>query len=184
MAMSFLNQFDSEILLSVDTDVTFTIEDVDRVVERCTPSVPLVSGIYLRTVSKTMADWEPLVYQLAVEDPFVPNSRKTHLFKAMTTEEVSPGNGVIEAQAVGLGFMAYHRSFLEKILGECENGESPWGEFWLPSIEGTPRHVGEDLSFGLRLWRWGHKVTVDTEVQCGHFMSTAVAIPRPKKGEE
>lgn len=154
---------DADILLTVDTDIRFTIDHVDRVVAQCSEEDPIVSGVY---IGPTPNGLTPLAYRLGVDDPFFPHPRETRLFVEIPFPELAAGSGLVQAQAAGLGFCCFHRSFVEEAF---MRSNAPWAEFWLDDAAGEGRHCGEDMSFGMRLWQWGHAITLDTDVHVGHI---------------
>ena len=172
MALEFLGPKGDGLdrLLPVDTDIKFTLDDVQRLHDLCDETTPVVSGVY---IGKTSDGHHPLVYRLAddVTDPVNEPSRS--MFEAIPAEKLTAGQGLVEAQAVGLGFCMYHRSFVEESIERWRATGGPWAERWI-THDGVGVHVGEDLSFGTRLWEMGLTVLVDTDVQVPHMKNVTL----------
>lgn len=176
MAFEFLTNEHAlpyEKLLTVDTDIVFTTDQVTQLWELCTEDRPIVSGVY---AGNTETGTVPLVYRLAADCPDPTAQASKGMFDPFPVDEVQPGNGVVEAQATGLGFTMYHRSFLIEAFARWAEEGGPWAEMFIPSeIEMPDRtlkigmHLGEDLSFGVRLWSIGRTISVATDIHLTHL---------------
>ena len=72
--------------------------------------------------------------------------------------------------AVGAGFLAIHRSVIERMGDEFSDDAWPWFKFaqWNKK-DATPDVMGEDYVFSVRAHKLGYPVIVDTKVHVGHI---------------
>ena len=143
---------DKDVFVFIDSDISFTQSDLERLVQDCENTEGIVSGIYVvkNGTNKIVATTDP---------------------KIQTTRE----DGLLAAKWVGMGFCAIHRKALEK-MGEHEirvNLPRPQGltelwPFFLPMIhDGT--YFGEDYSFCIRANKVGIPIFLDSTILVTHW---------------
>lgn len=146
VAAFFLENSDAEWLLTVDTDMVFSPEHLDALLDR---GVKVVSGTYF-------VDDKP---------PRPCFGRRDPLGYVKTVMEWDEGE-LIEVDAVGGGFMLIHRSALLDI-GQPDNERGgPW--YRQDAIGAAQQVLEPDHAFCQRVQMAGHKVHVDTAVFVGH----------------
>lgn len=166
-----------EWLLFIDSDIEFTPEHISTLLSLhqsgwLSPAdYPLIAGIYANPFTDEVPGEEeggdhigPVAYEwvevenLAGELAGIP----TPTFRRLSRKSLAalpgvPGEGsdVCEVAAVGTGFMAIHRSLLDRMEREFAQ-PLPW--FEEPVRNGI--HYGEDMGFCLRLMDMGYPVLV------------------------
>lgn len=145
-----------EELLWIDSDVVFTLADVDRLRGH---GVPLVAGLYpvkgRRRMAMTLLEGERVIV-------------------------FGEGGGLLEVKHVATGFLYTHRSVYERIakhhkLPVC-SGDKPCGlvPYFLSVIvedRGGHHYLSEDFSFCWRARTAGFRVLADTAIRLGHVGS-------------
>jgi len=145
-----------EELLWIDSDVVFTLADVDRLRSH---GVPLVGGLYplkgKRKMAVTLLERERLIV-------------------------FGQGGGLVEVKHVATGFLYTHRSVYETIethhhLPRCQS-DKPCGivPYFLSVIVeegGAHTYLSEDFSFCWRARTAGLRVFADTVIRLGHVGS-------------
>jgi hypothetical protein len=139
VASSFLEHTDADFLLFLDSDMVFTAEDYDRLVQGSLkaelPSV--VAGLYARADGQLAAN--------------------------VSGQPVDPtkliGKHWYEVDSCGMGFTLIPRV----VLGEIE---PPWFDMGL-KVEG--QRFGDDTSFCYKAKQAGFPIYVDVKTQVGHL---------------
>lgn len=155
LVQSFLNhQSKAEIMLCLDTDVIFQPEDAYDLIRRVSEEHPIVSGLYFAGVKG--GGIRPLLYGADPNNPGV-------LYEV----EDYPENALVKCAGVGAGFLAIHRTALEKIWHKYKDHAHVW--FAEAEATGDSRHEwGEDLVFCLRAQDVGLPIMCDTGITVGH----------------
>jgi hypothetical protein len=140
---------DKDYFLSVDTDIQFQTDDLDRLLDA---DRDIVSGLYYGLDRNT---WDSFPVALRKrEDGSLPPIPKDDL-------EL----GLQQVDAVGMGFVLIRRPVVE-LLGVDLSGGFPFGEL---VVDG--RLYGEDATFCTRAKEAGFEVWLQPEVRVGHKKS-------------
>ena len=144
-----------EWLLTLDTDIQFPADLVERLLESADAvERPVVSGLYFGASEGVL--W-PLMYQF-IDDDDKPSGVQT--IRLGDYEK-----GMNQVVATGAGCMLIHRSVLEQMRdAEFDSAFPYYGETGY--INGSV--TGEDVTFCLRVQKLGHPVFVDTNIVVGH----------------
>lgn len=149
-----------DLLLFVDSDIEFTIEDIRLVADATSPTTPVVGGVYYSP--KRPGSRSPVVYTLV---PDMDAHYGQAVFTQLTAEQVDAyASQPFPADAIGTGFMCIHRSLLDKMLVEFGN-PTPW--FAEEIVNGV--HVGEDMMFCLRADSLGFPPLAHPGVSISHY---------------
>lgn len=152
---------EGEWILCIDSDMTFTREDVRTLIE-CADAEerPIVGGLCFAGYSpETMY---PTLYRLTEEEGSW----------AMDKELEYPKDAMVKVGATGAAFLLVHRSALWKIYSAFRNLPSgqlnsyPW--FVEGHVDHKGRQLGEDVAFCMRANAIGIPVYVHTGVKIGH----------------
>lgn len=145
-----------EELLWIDSDVVFTLADVDRLRGH---GAPVVGGLYPLKGRRKMA---------------------VTLLERERAIQFGEGGGLIEVKHVATGFLHTHRSVYEAVekhhaLPRCR-GDKPCGivPYFLSAIveeHGAHSYLSEDFSFCWRVRAAGLRVLADTTIRLGHVGS-------------
>jgi hypothetical protein len=156
----FLEATEKEWLLFIDSDIEFTVADIERLVASADRKErPVVAGTYFSQVGDEGAV-VPLIYFWS-EGP----RRK---MEVVDGHFLAGKVGLVECDGTGAGFLLVHRDFLVEMAGEYASRESlPW--FDEPLRNGV--HFGEDLAFFIRVAELGHKLYVNVDVRVAHHKS-------------
>lgn len=142
-------QHNYQYLFFLDSDVIPPADAVHRLMAH---RLPLVSGVYHR---RSPPHGEPV---MLIGGAWVSNY---------------PQNAVIEVEHVGAGCLLVHRSVLEDFLkrpASTSRPGKPWFD-WRADMHGilpAGSCKSEDFSFCDMAREMGHKVMVDTSIQCDH----------------
>lgn len=166
VAHQFLTETDGEWLLFVDTDMGFSADTADRLVESASPEErPVVGGLCFAGIRTERTKYyaerymiQPTIYQwvtLPDEVGFAP----MHDYAR---------NSMVEASATGAACLLIHFTALERVRAQ-------YGETWFDPIThptgnkgGKPRTFSEDMSFCIRLAGVDIPVYVNTAVKTTH----------------
>lgn len=150
---AFLNS-DAEWLLTLDTDMTFTPEDFDTLLDT---GAPAVSGIYF-------IDDTPPRPCMVVRD-------ETGSLRIPTTWD----EGVIDVAGVGGGFMLLHRDVLAALddASDADRG-GPW--YRQTAVGASGSVLEPDYALCQRLEQHGYGVKVNTEAFVGHIKSRILGV--------
>lgn len=148
----FLSGTDADVLLFVDSDMEFTPGDVHGIVRKCSAAQPVIGGMYVNWfadfgVRPVALDWVEVDGQRRMDPIELPD----------------PDGGPVPVDCVGTGFMAIHRSLLDRMT-EVFGHPMPW--FAEVVMHGS--QMGEDVTFCQRAIHLGHPVVVDPSITVGH----------------
>jgi len=168
----FLDESDAEWFFSVDTDMSFPPETLDRLLEQAYKhGVPIVGGLCFG-----QADGElfPTTYLLSGDAEHPKMVRLNAWPRRVEDNEMHP---LIPVSATGAACVLIHRSVLEAMREKFPEpypwfreeilGEPPWGA----GAPGTGSAMGEDITFMLRAGVLGFPVHVHVDVEVGHEKS-------------
>lgn len=169
VARDFLDSTDGEWLWFVDTDMGFTADTVDRLVESADPvSRPVMGALCFAGLRKKPAAGHPLYAERFVTQPTVYEYVELDDevgFRPIATYE---RDSVVAVAATGAACLLIHRDVLLKVRAE-------YGDAWFDPIVhptgnkgGRPRWFSEDMSFCVRLASCGLPVHVNTAVKTTH----------------
>ncbi len=141
----------------IDSDVTFDVEDVERLRSH---RLPVTAGLYVK------------------------KGRKEFAAKFKHAGQVGFGNlgSLVEMQYVGFGFIHVRAEVYRRIAGElklpaCGGSHEPDKKvtpYFIPTVveeAGEPVYLSEDYSFCHRARSVGFKVMADTTIRLGHVHS-------------
>lgn len=154
----FLAETEKNWLLFVDSDIEFTVADIERLVASADPDErPMVAGVYVSQVGED-GQIVPLIY-------FWDKSKAQQQMKVVDKDYLNGKVGLIECDGTGAGFLLLHRKFLIRMAQEYASRLSlPW--FDEPMYNGV--HFGEDLAFFIRAAHLGVKLYVNADVRVAH----------------
>lgn len=154
----FHNNTEAEVLVFVDSDITYTWEQLTTLADSCTPEHPVVGGVYINPFRHNGI--QPVVFSLNdTKDNFTPMTWD-QILAADNPDDIGPLRNV---GAIGTGFMAIHRSLIDQMI-DTWGYPMPW--FIENIINGT--HMGEDLCFCLRAADMGYPILCHTGVVLPH----------------
>lgn len=151
----FLERDDAEWLLFIDSDMAWTPEAFERLIDCAdVDSRPIVGGLCFGMMAGRPA---PTIYHLADLDGQI------------TTVRVNdyPRDELVHCAATGAAFLLIHRRVLEAMAEQQFNAGFPW--FQETELRGSP--VGEDITFCVRAGILGIPIHVNTAVKIGHHKS-------------
>jgi SAM-dependent methyltransferase len=144
-----------DVFLMIDDDITFSVDEADRVIRHARERRGIVCGAY-------------------------PVRNGAHLairgLDEAATIEFRPDAPLVEIEYAATGFMAVHRSVLDAMVASLElvHEDQPWA-FWpmftpMTVPMGPARaYLSEDWAFCHRARALGFKVYVDPTVRLGHL---------------
>lgn len=141
---------DSEWLLMVDTDMTFTPADVERIYAHADENL-IISGMCAAADGTIAARKRN------------PETHMWHVIESTTD--------CVEVDYAGAAFMLAHRNAYEKIQAEDFSTVRPW--FAFSEDSGI---LGEDAMFCLRAKQLGFRVVVDGQIRPGHRKMGTVVV--------
>jgi len=163
----YANTDNPDICLFIDSDIAFNVAAYEAVVSRCTPDHPVVGGWY-NNPQPDGAIWPVVLnWGQAVDDEGALGELGFH---QLTPEDLewhpSMGDPAMEVGAMGTGFMALHRTFLDTLAAKY----SPPVEWFDDVIAGDPpKKLGEDLSICLRAIDLGFTPLVVRSAKVSHY---------------
>lgn len=150
-------KMDGDVLLFIDSDISFTRDDVRYVVDACTPENPVVGGAYF---SPMYEKFFCVAYDLNDEKELI----------SLKVSEVLDMEGLRPCDAIGTGFMAIHRSLLE-MMPEYFGYPQPW----FAELVVNETHLGEDMTFCLRVGSLGFKPQLVCDAKVTHYKTVGLA---------
>ena len=168
---TFMNEAfkDCDRLLMVDSDVEFTSDDIQRLVD---DNRPVVSGVYHSMYEDGI---HPVVYEwsdygektLRVPDKRCKTGYRLEYGRTMTPIKTWPATAeeqpLVKVDGCGAGFLMIKRDVIMEFI---KHHEPPQIWFAEDVINGT--HFGEDLCFNVRCAELGIDTWVDRRVQLAH----------------
>jgi hypothetical protein len=144
-ASYFLRQTDRDYIMFIDTDIIFTKDHIDMLMES---DAPLLAGIYC-------------IKQKGIAPCL--NTLPGHVD--------TPSGGYVEIARAGTGFMRVHRSVLEKMKEQGDifyinHGQDEWDFFRVGVV--NKEYLSEDWWFCDRARELGFKVILDSRIQLRH----------------
>lgn len=158
----FLSTSSAEWLLTLDTDMTFELDLLDRLMEHADPvKAPIVGALCFSVGEEGVL---PTLYDLAGDTDEPQPVRYVEW----------PENTMMQVFATGAACMLIHRSVLEGIrdyLDPKAPGRVGFSQAWpwYQEIEFYGRRMSEDITLCLRAGVCGFPVYVHTGVQVGHI---------------
>jgi len=160
----FLSYGKADWLWMVDTDMTFSPDTVERLLEHADPvDAPIVGGLCFGFGDDGLI--HPTLYGLD-GDPDDP----AHL--DVTRFNVYPENTMMQVVATGAACLLIHRSVFERMLTfEHPSGRVGFNDAfpWFQELEHDGRPVSEDIAFCWRAGLMRIPVYVNTGVEIGHI---------------
>jgi len=159
----FLDLFEDDYLLFIDSDIVFTFPDIARIHAELDahPEFNVLAGVYYSPISIGEKPL-PVVYTWE-------SAAKSGQMVLSADRNLATDGNIYEKDAVGTGFMAIRRSYLKE-LDEDPGDDHPLKFFRNAVINGA--YHGEDLEFCHRLKvRTGHGPYVHTGIQVTHIKS-------------
>jgi len=166
-ASEFLRSCKQDVMAFVDADMVFTVEDLDCIVALAREKQCVAGGGY--PIRRAQEGW-PAVRLL--------DGDKQEL-------AFGPGQGPRLVRYVGTGFIAIHRKVLERLAkdqpfcsGAVTSGFWPMFQpFPLQHPNGEWEYLGEDWSFGERVFQAGLECWMDMSLDIGHMGSYQYRLP-------
>lgn len=151
----FLGYGQADWLVMIDSDMVFSPDLVDRLLEHADPDkAPIVGALCF--VFDEDGKVKPTLYGL-MEDDEQPDPQ-------VIRYETWPPDTMMQVAATGTGCVLIHKSALQRIAERKFNSAFPW--FQETSINGKP--CGEDITFCFRAIQCDIPVHVNTAVKIGH----------------
>jgi len=158
----------AEWLLFFDTDV---IPPRDALMRLLSHNLPIVSALYYRRHAEPGRPLHPAMWRLIREGeearcPTCGEARRLPVGRYLPITEYP--KGLVEVDAVGLGFCLIHRRVFEVVERKCGRPFFLWTH-GREKLFNAPVGVSEDFFFTAKVREAGFKVLVDTTVVCGHL---------------
>jgi len=158
---------DAEWLLFVDSDIAFAPRDLARLVvwAREKPETRAISsGCYF---SPQGGKFYTVAYRLDGGNASGP-------YVAIESSEITARRTPTKVDAVGAGFMLLHRGMLEHFATVFAPPQ-PWFAEVVTSLDdGTPVHMGEDLTFCARAQSLGYPIWLHRAVRLTHYKTVGL----------
>lgn len=155
----FLEHSDAGWLLMLDTDMVFTPDTLELLLQHAHPEhAPIVGGLCFGF--DELGDVQPTLYGLEPDPEFPDDAGKLKVTRHhdWTPESMYP------VQGTGAACILLHRDALEKIRADGYSRAYPWFQ----ELEHNGQAVGEDLGFCFRAVQSGFPIFINTAVQVGH----------------
>jgi len=160
----FLSYGAAEWLLMVDSDMTFSPDAVEKLLEYADPvEAPIVGALCFGFDDK--GEVQPTLYGLDGDE-----NDLEHM--AVIRYHEWPPDSMFHVSATGTGCLLMHRTVFER-MREFQVPSRPQPGFndaypWFQETEHDGSPVGEDITFCWRAALMGIPTHVNTAVQCGH----------------
>ena len=154
----FLDRHDADWLLWIDSDMQWSPNDIDRILDVADAQErPIVGGLAFGMSSGEMF---PTLYQFAEIDG------------GLTTVRIREyeRDALVRVAATGAAWLLVHRSVLESMRERAVNAAFP--RFQAPQNGDQP--VGEDITFCLRAGICGPPIFVHSGIRIGHHKSSVL----------
>lgn len=152
----FLKESTAEWMLFIDSDITWTLDDLYSLLDSADPiERPVVSGVYLMIMQEGL---RPGVWHR------YPETSSGNALVPWPDDLEWPDNQLIEVDGTGAGFLLMHRSLLAT-MAQIYPHPMPW--FANEIIDGVVH--GEDFTFCSRVQQMGFRVIVNSAVQLDHI---------------
>lgn len=157
LTLRFLDDYDAEWLLWVDSDMAFSADALDALLDSADKdTAPIVGGLCFGMMQGRLF---PTIYMLAEDDDGLARTVRVGQY---------PADALVKVAGTGAAFLLIHRSALTTIRERGFNATFPF--FQETEMHGQP--VGEDVTFCLRALACNLPVHVNTAVKVGHHKST------------
>lgn len=161
----FLKNTDCDWLLFIDSDISWTPDDVRKIVEKANAKYkPVVSGVYYSQFAESdLCDGGklPVVYRWGKKEQF--GEMTITFVNDNWGEDEWPKDRLFKVDSFGAGFLLIARSLLEEMIGRY-GYPAPW---FLCQVVNQVM-MGEDHLFCLRVAHMGYPLYIHTGVQLGH----------------
>ena len=154
----FLEETTAPWLWSLDTDMVFTPDTLDRLIAAADPVERPVVGALCYSQDEATGEKRPTLYEL-VEQDGQPGFARYRTW---------PEDACFPVAATGAACLLIHRTVLEAVEKVARDRAAPW---FRESVIGAAL-VGEDMTFCLRCAAAGIPVHVHTGVRVGHMKTT------------
>jgi len=152
LVREFLDEYDGDWLLMLDTDMVFDVDLVNKLLEHADPEkVPVITGLYFGLNKDNRLF--PQIFYWQEQDDALAVSVQTYERDAL-----------IQIDATGAGCLMVHRSVLHKMREKYGDGPFPW----FKETEEKGLYLGEDFTFFARLSDMGIPVHMHTGIKLGH----------------
>lgn len=159
VVQTFLEQSTCDILLFVDSDISFTREHVQQITDKIHPeSSPVVGGLYYSGFGRDGIGFAPVAYNWGTHP-----ETKQPFFRQLTDDDLDLDAELIKIDAIGTGFLGLHRDLLDS-MGRHFGSPQPW--FAEETYEGV--HMGEDFTFCQRLTELGIPIYLSPQTRVKH----------------
>ena len=156
LTQRFLDDYQAEWLLWVDSDMQFGADALDALLASADPdSAPIVGGLCFGMMQGRLF---PTIYMLAEDDEGKARTVRVGQY---------PADALVKVAGTGAAFLLIHRTALDTIRGRGFNPTFPF--FQETEMHGQP--VGEDVTFCLRALACNLPIHVNTAVKVGHHKS-------------
>lgn len=153
----FLDNKTAPYLLMVDTDMDFTVEDVDQLLKNANEET-ILGGLCFTGDT----DISPTLYRLTEQDGKLTGAEPIWNY---------PPDSLVEVDATGAAFLLIPRKVL-RTMRDAFKDRTAYPYF--AESERDLVTIGEDVTFCLRARGLGFKVIVDTGVKIGHVKSRLI----------
>lgn len=156
----FLEQDAADWLFTVDTDMWFPADTLDRLVAAADPAERPVLGAlcFSQNTDDPSGDPYPTMYELTERDGDL----------AFIRYRRWPEDTVMRVSGTGAAALLIHRSALEAVEKRTADAAAPW----FRESQTRTAVIGEDLTFCLRCAAAHVPVHVHTGVRAGHMKTT------------
>ena len=161
MIEAFLLSTDADWLLTIDSDMSFDVEDLDRLLRCADPKRrPIVGGLCFGGGRNTPG--QPLLIFPTLYRIWTAEDGK------LDSETIKdyPKDKLFEVSATGAAFMLIHRSVLVAMRETFGKDDNPYPYYSELVVRGKP--MGEDVAFCIRAAALGFKTFVHTGVKINH----------------
>lgn len=145
----FNGQVDYDYIMWIDSDIIFTVDQFQRLLDR---ELDIVSGLYLMdngTQFATVENWDEELFQ------------KQGSFEFLTPNSITGSTELKSVAYTGFGFMCVKR-------GVFESMKYPWFRPEFVQIGDCKDFTMEDVSWCRTATKLGYKILVDPTVVVGH----------------